>query len=227
MHKLVIIRHGESLWNKENIFTGWTDIGLSDFGREQAREAGQILKENNYNFDLAFTSVLTRAIETLDIILKEMELKIPVEKSWRLNERHYGALQGMNKGEIKEKFGEEKFEQWRRSYDVQPPALTMEDERYSGNDQKYAELTQSEIPLTESLKDTEARVMPYWNDIIKPKILNNEKIIICAHGNSIRALVKKIENISDEEIPNVEIPLGRPLVYEFDDNFCLLNKFYL
>lgn len=227
MYKLVIVRHGESLWNKENIFTGWTDVGLSDLGREQAKIAGQALKENNYNFDLAFTSVLVRATETLDIILKEMELDIPIEKSWRLNERHYGALQGMNKEEVKEKFGEDKFKQWRRSYDIQPPALTMDDERHSGNDQKYAELTQSEIPLTESLKDTEARVAPYWEEVIKPKILSNKKIIICAHGNSIRALVKDIENMSDEEIPNVEIPLGRPLVYEFDDDFVLLNKFYL
>jgi 2,3-bisphosphoglycerate-dependent phosphoglycerate mutase len=156
-----------------------------------------------------------------------MGLEIPVEKSWRLNERHYGALQGMNKDEIKEKFGEEKFKQWRRSYDIQPPALTADDERYPGNDDKYPELLQSEIPLTESLKDTEERVMPYWDEVIKPRILNNKKIIICAHGNSIRALVKNIENIPDEEIPNVEIPLGRPLVYEFDVNFALLNKFYL
>ncbi len=227
MYKLVIVRHGESLWNKENIFTGWTDIGLSDLGKEQAKQAGIMLKKEGYVFDLAFTSVLSRATETLDIILKEMGLDIPVEKSWQLNERHYGALQGMNKDEIKNKFGEEKFKQWRRSYDIQPLALTKEDERYPGNDEKYNQLGEINWPLTESLKDTEARVMPYWNEIIKPKILDNQKIIICAHGNSIRALVKNIENVNDEEIPNVEIPLGQPLVYEFDDDFNLVNKFYL
>lgn len=227
MYKLVIIRHGESVWNKENIFTGWTDVELSELGREQAKEAGRILKESNYVFDLAFTSVLLRAIETLDIVLKEMGENIPVEKSWRLNERHYGALQGMNKDEIKDKYGEQLFKEWRRSYDIQPPALTLEDERYPGNDSKYAELAQSEVPLTESLKDAESRVMPYWIETITPKILENKKIIICAHGNSIRALLKNIEHISDEEIPNIEIPLGRPLVYEFDQNLKLINKFYL
>jgi 2,3-bisphosphoglycerate-dependent phosphoglycerate mutase len=227
MYKLVVIRHGESVWNKENIFTGWTDVELSELGREQAKEAGRILKESNYVFDLAFTSVLSRAIETLDIVLNEMGESVPIEKSWRLNERHYGALQGMNKDEIKEKYGEELFKKWRRSYDVQPPALTLDDERYPGNDSRYSELTQSEIPLTESLKDTEARVMPYWTEVIVPKILENKKVIICAHGNSIRALLKNIECVSDEEIPNIEIPLGRPLVYEFDDNLSLLNKFYL
>lgn len=227
MYKLVIVRHGESLWNKENIFTGWIDIGLSDLGKEQAKQAGMILKKEGYVFDLGFTSVLSRAIETLEIILKEMELDIPIEKSWQLNERHYGSLQGMNKDEIRNKFGEEKFKQWRRSYDVQPPALIKEDERYPGNDEKYRQIGEISWPLTESLKDTEARVMPYWNEVIKPKILNNQKIIICAHGNSIRSLVKNIENVSDEEIPNVEIPLGKPLVYEFDDDFNLVSKFYL
>ncbi len=227
MYKLVIVRHGESLWNKENIFTGWTDIGLSDFGKEQAKQAGIILKKEGYVFDLAFTSVLSRAIETLNIILKEMVLDIPIEKSWQLNERHYGALQGMNKDEIRNKFGEEKFKQWRRSYDIQPLALTKEDERYPGNDERYNQLGEINWPLTESLKDTEERVMPYWNKVIKPKILDNQKIIVCAHGNSIRALVKNIEKVSNEEIPNVEIPLGQPLVYEFDDDFNLVSKFYL
>lgn len=227
MYKLVIVRHGESLWNKENIFTGWTDIGLSDLGKEQAKQAGIILKKEGYIFDLAFTSVLSRAIETLDIILKEMVLDIPIEKSWQLNERHYGSLQGMNKDEIRNKFGEEKFKQWRRSYDIQPLALTKEDERYPGNDERYNQLGEINWPLTESLKDTEERVMPYWNKVIKPKILDNQKIIVCAHGNSIRALVKNIENVSNEEIPNVEIPLGQPLVYEFDDDFNLVSKFYL
>jgi 2,3-bisphosphoglycerate-dependent phosphoglycerate mutase len=227
MYKLVVIRHGESVWNKENRFTGWTDVQLSELGKEQAKEAGRILKESNYTFDLAFTSVLSRAIETLEIILKEMGLDILVEQSWHLNERHYGALQGMDKDEIKEKYGEELFKQWRRSYDIQPPSLTLDDKRYSGNDPKYAELTQSEVPLTESLKDTEDRVMPYWTKVIVPRILENKKVIICAHGNSIRALLKNIEGISNEEIPHVEIPLGRPLVYEFDENLKLINKFYL
>lgn len=227
MYKLVIIRHGESVWNKENIFTGWTDVALSELGREQAHEAGKVLKEGGYIFDLAFVSVLTRAIETLDILLQEMDLKIPVEKSWRLNERHYGTLQGMNKDEIKQQYGEKKFKEWRRSYAIQPPALTADDERYPGKDPQYAGLSQSELPLTESLKDTEARVMPYWEEEIKPQILAGQRIIISAHGNSIRALVKNIEGIKDNEIPNVEIPLGRPLVYEFDDNLKLLNKFYL
>lgn len=227
MYKLVIVRHGESLWNKENIFTGWTDIGLSDLGKKQAKQAGMILKEKGYVFDLALTSVLSRAIETLDIILKEMALDIPIEESWQLNERHYGALQGMNKDEIKNKFGEEKFKQWRRSYDIQPPALTKEDKRYPGNDERYRQIGEINWPLTESLKDTEARVMPYWNEVVKPKILDSQKIIICAHGNSIRSLVKNIEKVSDEEIPNVEIPLGQPLVYEFDGDFNLVSKFYL
>jgi len=227
MYKIVLLRHGESVWNKENRFTGWTDVGLSELGIREAKDAGQVLKKEGYVFDLAFTSVLSRAIETLNIILKEMVLDIPIEKSWQLNERHYGALQGMNKDEIRNKFGEEKFKQWRRSYDIQPLALTKEDERYPGNDERYNQLGEINWPLTESLKDTEERVMPYWNKVIKPKILDNQKIIVCAHGNSIRALVKNIEKVSNEEIPNVEIPLGQPLVYEFDDDFNLVSKFYL
>lgn len=228
MYKLVIVRHGESEWNKENIFTGWTDVALSELGKEQAKESGEVLKEGGYNFDLAFTSYLKRAEDTLQIILKELGLEdITLERSWRLNERHYGALQGMNKDEIKAKYGEELFKKWRRSYDVRPPALEMEDKRYPGNDPKYADLTQDELPVTESLKDTEARVMPYWEEIIVPSILSGEKVIICAHGNSIRALAKNIEKIDNEEIADLEIPLGRPLVYEFDGNLNLLNKFYL
>ena len=227
MYKLVVVRHGESVWNKENIFTGWTDVGLSDLGREQAKEAGLVLNENNCVFDLAFTSVLVRATETLDIILKTMGMNITTEKSWRLNERHYGALQGMNKDEIKLKFGQEKFNQWRRSYDIQPIALTVEDARYPGKDEKYQDLQVSELPLTESLKDTEARVMPYWYEVIVPKILDNQNVLICAHGNSIRALAKNIEKISDQEIANLEIPLGCPIVYELDDDLAMVNKLYL
>ncbi|HOS87985.1 MAG TPA: 2,3-diphosphoglycerate-dependent phosphoglycerate mutase [Candidatus Pacearchaeota archaeon] len=227
MYKLVIVRHGESIWNKENIFTGWTDVPLSDLGREQAQKAGQTLKKEGYIFDLGYTSVLSRAIETLEIILQEMNLKIPIIKSWRLNERHYGALQGLNKDEIRKEYGEEKFKEWRRSYAGRPPALTIDDKRFPGKDPLYISLLPDELPLTESLKDTEDRVMPYWNEEIKPKILAGQRIIISAHGNSLRALVKNIENVSEDEIPNVEIPLGRPLIYEFDDNFNLINKFYL
>ncbi|MFA5013040.1 MAG: 2,3-diphosphoglycerate-dependent phosphoglycerate mutase [Candidatus Paceibacterota bacterium] len=227
MYKLVIVRHGESIWNKENIFTGWTDVELSQLGIEQAIEAGKILKEKGFSFDLAFTSVLKRATDTLDLILKEMDLDIPIERSWRLNERHYGALQGMNKEDIKNQYGEEMRQKWRRSYDTQPPALDKDDQRYPGKDPKYAELKESELPLTESLKDTEARVMPYWNDEIAPKILEGKKIIISAHGNSIRALAKNIESIGDEEIVDLEIPVGAPLVYEFDQNLKPVNKYYL
>ncbi|MDD5569356.1 MAG: 2,3-diphosphoglycerate-dependent phosphoglycerate mutase [Candidatus Pacebacteria bacterium] len=226
MYKIVIVRHGESVWNKENIFTGWTDVELSDLGRQQAKEAGQTLKEN-FSFDLAFASVLKRAEETLDIILKEMGVIIPIEKSWRLNERHYGALQGMNKNDIKNKYGEKKFLEWRRSYDIQPPALEKTDERYPGNDPLYADLKENELPLTESLKDTEARVMPYWRGKIVPEIMANKKILISAHGNSIRALIKNIENLSGEEIAKVEIPLGKPLVYELDESLKPITKNWL
>jgi 2,3-bisphosphoglycerate-dependent phosphoglycerate mutase len=227
MYKLVIVRHGESVWNKENIFTGWTDVDLSELGVEQAIEAGKILNEKGFSFDLAFTSILKRATDTLDLILKEMDLNIPIERSWRLNERHYGALQGMNKEDIKNEYGEEMRQKWRRSYDVQPPALDKKDERYPGKDPKYADLKESELPLTESLEDTEARVMPYWNNEIAPKILEGKKIIISAHGNSIRALAKNIESISDKDIVDLEIPVGAPLVYELDQNLKPVNKYYL
>lgn len=227
MYKIVIVRHGESVWNKENIFTGWTDIELSDLGREQAQKAGKILKQANYNFDLAFVSVLKRAEDTLSLILKELDLDIPIEKAWQLNERHYGALQGLNKDEIKEKYGEELFKQWRRSYDVRPPALERNDSRHPGNDPQYISLSEKQLPETESLEDTEKRVMPYWKKKIVPEIFQNKKIIICAHGNSIRALAKNIEKISNQEIPNLEIPLGQPFVYEFDQDLNLIKKFYL
>lgn len=221
MNKLVIIRHGESIWNKENIFTGWIDAPLSEEGINQARKAGQILKEKGFTFDLGFTSVLQRAYNTLDLVLKEMNVTIPVEKSWRLNERHYGGLQGLNKNETKEKFGEEQVALWRRSYDVQPPAKKEEKEFV------YKEIKEGTVPLTESLKDTEERLAPYWKETIVPQILANKKIIIAAHGNSIRALIKNLEGLSGEEITKIEIPVGIPLVYELDDSLKVLNKYYL
>jgi 2,3-bisphosphoglycerate-dependent phosphoglycerate mutase len=221
MNKLVIIRHGESVWNKENIFTGWIDAPLSEEGIEQAKKAGQILKEKGFTFDLGFTSVLRRAYNTLDLVLKEMELSIPIEKSWRLNERHYGCLQGMNKDAMREKYGKEQVEIWRRSYDVRPPAEEQ------GKECKYEEIKEGEVPLTESLKDTEERLLPYLKETIIPQIISGKKIIIAAHGNSIRALIKNIEEISEEEITKVEIPVGVPLVYELDDNLKVLNKYYL
>lgn len=219
MYKLVIIRHGESVWNKENIFTGWIDAPLSEKGIEQAKKAGVILKEKGFVFDLGFTSVLKRAYDTLDLILKEMN-PFPVEKSWRLNERHYGALQGEDKDEMREKFGKEQVEIWRRSYDVRPPA--EEEKEY-----KYEEIKEGEIPLTESLKDTEERLLPYWQERIVPMIKEGKRVIISAHGNSIRALIKNIEGISGEEIAKVEIPIGIPLVYELDNDLKPINKYYL
>ncbi|HPD19844.1 MAG TPA: 2,3-diphosphoglycerate-dependent phosphoglycerate mutase [Candidatus Pacearchaeota archaeon] len=225
--KLVIIRHGESIWNKENIFTGWVDIGLSEEGKKEAKKAGKLLKEKGFVFDLAYTSVLKRAIETLDIILKEMDLNIPVKKSWRLNERFYGALQGKNKDEIKKQYGEEQYFLWRRSYETRPPAISKENEMYPGKDEKYKELEEKDIPLTESLKDTEARVLPYLKNEIWPSVKRGKKVIISAHGNSIRAIVKIMENISGEEIAKTEIPLAVPLVYELDKNLKVISKQYL
>jgi len=221
MNKLVIVRHGESVWNKENVFTGWIDAPLSEEGINQAKRAGQILKGKGFTFDLGFTSVLQRAYNTLDLILKEMNITIPVEKSWRLNERHYGDLQGLNKNETKEKFGEEQVALWRRSYDVQPPAKGEEKEF------AYKEVKEGNVPLTESLKDTEERLVPYWKETIVPQILASKKVIISAHGNSIRALIKNLEGLSSEEITKIEIPVGTPLVYELDDNLKVLNKYYL
>lgn len=221
MKKLVIIRHGESVWNKENIFNGWIDTPLSEKGVEEAKRAGTILKEKGFVFDIGFTSVLERAYITLDLILKEMNLSIPIEKSWRLNERHYGALQGMNKDEMREKFGKEQVEIWRRSYDVRPPAKEEEGEF------KYKEVKEGSVPLTESLKDTEERLLPYWNETIVPMIKSGKRVIISAHGNSIRALIKNIEGMSGKEIAKVEIPIGIPLVYELDDNLKPADKYYL
>lgn len=228
MYKLVLIRHGESLWNKENRFTGWTDVDLSEKGVEEARNAGALLKADGYTFDVAYNSVLKRAIKTLNIVLEEMDLLwIPVFKNWRLNERHYGALQGLNKAETAEKHGEEQVTIWRRSYDVPPPALTSDDERYPGNDPRYADLTSEELPLTECLKDTVDRFLPLWHDEIAPTIKSGKKVVIAAHGNSLRALVKYLDNMTEEAILKLNIPTGTPLVYELDENLKPIKHYYL
>lgn len=225
--KLVLLRHGESVWNKENRFTGWTDVDLSENGVKEAENAGKLLKEKGYTFDVSFTSVLKRANKTLEIVLKEMNLDIPVHYSYRLNERHYGALQGLNKDEMRKKFGEEQVHIWRRSYDVRPPELTKEDERYPGNDPKYKDLTPEELPLTECLKDTLERVLPFYNNEIKKHLENKENVLVVAHGNSLRSIIKYLENISDADIMSVEIPTGVPYVYELDDNLNIKEKYFL
>lgn len=228
MIKLVLLRHGESTWNKENRFTGWTDIDLSEKGIREARDAGKLLKDEGFSFDVAYTSVLKRAIRTLWIALDEMDLMwIPVYRSWRLNERHYGALQGYNKAEMTEKEGVEKVHLWRRSYDVRPPALELTDERYPGKDPRYADLSKKELPVTECLKDTVERFLPYWHEIIAPAIKSGKKVLISAHGNSLRALVKYLDNIPDSEISDLNIPTGIPFVYELDDNLKPLKSYYL
>ena len=228
MTKLVLIRHGESTWNKENRFTGWTDVDLSAKGREEAHEGGRVLKAEGYTFDVAYTSVLRRAIHTLWTVLDEMELEwIPVHRSWRLNERHYGALQGLNKAETAAKFGEDQVKIWRRSYDIPPPALTADDERYPGHDPRYRGLTAAELPLTECLKDTVARFLPLWHETIAPAIKSGQKVLIAAHGNSLRALVKYLDHIPEKDIVELNIPTGMPLVYELDDDLKALNRYYL
>ncbi len=228
MYKLVLLRHGESEWNKENRFTGWTDVDLTKQGVEEAHFAAKLLKEQGYVFDVAFTSVLKRAIKTLWIVLEDLDLMwIPEYKHYRLNERHYGALQGLNKAETAKKFGEEQVLLWRRSYDVPPPPLDKNDPRYPRFDPKYKDLKDEEIPLTESLKDTLERVLPYYHTTIAPMIKEGKRVIISAHGNSLRALVKYLDNISDEDIPNLNIPTGIPLVYELDDNLRAVNRYYL
>ena len=228
MIKLVLLRHGESIWNKENRFSGWTDVDLSEKGIAEAREAAQILIERGYSFDVAFTSVLKRAIRTLWIVLDEMDLMwIPVYRSWRLNERHYGALQGLNKSDTAAKFGEEQVLIWRRSYDVRPPSLERIDERYLANDPRYNDLNGKDIPLTESLKDTVNRFLPYWHEVMAPAIKSGKRVIISAHGNSLRALVKYLDNITDEDIVKLNIPTGIPLVYELDNNLKTLRSCYL
>lgn len=228
MHKLVLLRHGESVWNKENRFTGWTDVDLSEKGVAEARQAGITLKTRGYEFDICFTSVLTRAIRTLNLTLDELDLHwLPVLKSWRLNERHYGALQGLNKAEMASKFGEEQVTIWRRSYDIRPPALERADPRFPGNDRRYADLDPRTLPTTECLKDTVERFLPYWQDAIVPALLDNKRVLIAAHGNSLRALVKYLDNISDADIPALNIPTGIPLVYELDDNLNTVQHYYL
>jgi 2,3-bisphosphoglycerate-dependent phosphoglycerate mutase len=226
--KLVLLRHGESIWNLEDKFTGWTDVDLSDRGTAEAKEAGKTLRANGYFFDVAFTSVLKRAIRTLWLVMEEMDLMwIPVYRSWRLNERHYGALQGQNKAEVSAKVGEEQVHIWRRSYDIRPPALERTDARYPGNERKYRELTENELPLAESLKDTVARFMPYWNEVLAPTLKSGKHVIVSAHGNSLRAMVKYLDNITDKEIVDVNIPTGIPLVYEIDERLRPLSHSYL
>lgn len=228
MHKLVLVRHGESVWNLENIFTGWTDVGLSERGLQEAQIAGELLKQEGFTFDVAYTSVLKRAIKTLWVILEEMDLMwIPVYRSWRLNERHYGALQGLNKAQTAQQHSPEQVHIWRRSYDTPPPALSEDDERFPGHDRRYADLSDAELPHTESLKDTVARMLPYWHETIAPVVRSSKRVIIAAHGNSLRALVKYLDDISDADIPNLNIPTGIPLVYELDDNLKPIRSYYL
>ena len=228
MPTLVLLRHGESTWNQENRFTGWTDVDLSDRGRLEAREAGRLLKEGGYTFDLAYTSVLKRAIRTLWIALDELDaMWLPVINSWRLNERHYGALQGLNKAETAAQHGEAQVKIWRRSYDIPPPPLTTDDPRYAGRDPRYAGLSPGDVPLTESLKTTVDRFLPYWHDVIAPSIASGKRVLIAAHGNSLRALVKYLDDISDEAIVELNIPTGIPLVYELDDELKPKSRFYL
>jgi len=228
MSKLVLLRHGESTWNKENLFSGWVDVDLSEQGMGEAKIAGQLLKKEGYVFDLAFTSVLKRAIRTLWLALDEMDLMwIPVIRSWRLNERHYGALQGLNKAQTAEKFGEDQVLTWRRSYDIPPPALNKSDEHYPGHDPRYADLSEKDLPLSECLKDTVDRFMPYWYESIAPVIKENKKVIIAAHGNTLRALVKFLDQVPDEEIVKLNIPTGIPLVYDLDEALKPVNHHYL
>ena len=228
MMKLVVVRHGESTWNKENRFTGWTDVDLSEKGKEEAKKAGEILKAEGFEFDLAYTSVLKRAIRTLWYVLDEMDLMwIPVIRDWRLNERHYGALQGLNKAETAARHGEEQVKIWRRSYDIQPPALEESDERFPGRDPRYGNLTADQLPKTECLKDTVARFLPLWKNEISSDIKSGKKVLVVAHGNSLRALVKYLDNIPDDEIVGLNIPTGIPLVYELDDDLKPITHYYL
>ena len=228
MKKIVLLRHGESTWNKENRFTGWTDVDLTEKGRSEAVNAGRLLKDSGFAFDLAFTSVLKRAIRTLWITLEELDrMWIPIQHSWRLNERHYGALQGLNKAETAEKFGESQVKLWRRSYDVPPPALEPSDPRTGAGDPRYAGMAANEMPRTECLKDTVARFLPYWHETIAPAVRSGQSVVIAAPGNSLRALVKYLDGISDSEIVELNIPTGQPLVYELDDDLRPLRHYYL
>ena len=228
MKTLVLLRHGESTWNKENRFTGWTDVDLSDKGREEAREAGRLMAAEGFAFDIAYTSVMTRAIRTLWIALEEMQLLwLPVVKSWRLNERHYGALQGLNKAETAAAHGEAQVKIWRRSYDIPPPPLTLDDPRHPSRDRRYAGVPPQQLPLTESLKDTVERFIPYWHEVIAPDIRSGRNVLIAAHGNSLRALVKYLDAVAEQDIVELNIPTGVPLVYELDQDLKPLRKFYL
>ena len=228
MHRVVLLRHGESVWNKENRFTGWTDVDLSDKGREEAREAGRLMAAEKFEFDVVYTSVLKRAIRTAWMALDEMDLLwLPVHRSWRLNERHYGGLQGLNKAETAAKHGDAQVKVWRRSYDIPPPALAPEDPRHPSHDRRYAALSRHDLPLTESLKDTVARFLPYWHETIAPGVKAGKRVLIAAHGNSLRALVKYLDGVSDEEIVELNIPTGVPLVYLLNDDLKPLQKFYL
>lgn len=228
MKKLVLVRHGQSLWNLENRFTGWTDVELSEGGIKEAINAGCVLKEKGFTFDIAFTSVLKRANDTLNYILKELnEENIPIYYSYKLNERHYGALQGLNKDETREKYGDEQVKLWRRSSTVRPPSLTVDDDRYPGNDPRYKELPIDELPLTENLNDTIKRVVEYWNSDIKPSIENGKNVIVVAHGNSLRGLMKYLDDLSEEEVLDLEIETGNPICYELDDNLKPIRHYYL
>lgn len=226
--KLVLIRHGESVWNKENLFTGWTDVDLSEKGRIEAADAGRTLRDNGYDFDICYTSYLKRAIHTLNLTLEQMDREwLPVYKTWKLNERHYGALQGLNKSETAEKYGEDQVKLWRRSYDIEPPGLEQDDARNPANAPMFRYVDKKDLPLTESLKDTVSRVVPFYEEEIVPLVLQGERVLITAHGNSLRALVKYFDDISDKDIVNVNIPTGIPLVYEFDKNLNVIEKYYL
>ncbi len=228
MIKLVLVRHGQSIWNLENRFTGWTDVELSEKGIKEAIEAGRVLKDKGFTFDIAFTSVLKRANDTLNYILKELnEINIPIYYSYKLNERHYGALQGLNKNETRIKFGDEQVKIWRRSTNVRPPELDCNDSRYPGNDPKYSNLNKDELPKTENLNDTIKRVIEYWNSNIKKELLNNKKVIIVAHGNSLRGLIKYLDKMTDEEVINLEIETGNPICYELSDNLIPIKHYYL
>jgi 2,3-bisphosphoglycerate-dependent phosphoglycerate mutase len=228
MHQLVLVRHGESVWNKENRFTGWADVDLSDKGREEARRAGRLLKDQGFHFDAAYTSLLKRAIRTLWIVLDEMDLMwIPVHRSWRLNERHYGALQGLNKAETAVKFGEAQVKIWRRAYDTPPPPLDRSDPRFPDHDQRYADLKPSELPATECLKDTVERFLPFWRETLAPAVKAGKRVLVAAHGNSIRAMVKYLDGVSDADIVELNIPTGVPLVYELDAALKPITHYYL
>ena len=228
MYKLVLVRHGQSTWNLENRFTGWTDVGLTEQGVSEAHDAGRMLREEGYTFDVAYTSVLRRAIKTLWIVLEEMGLEwIPVYRAWQLNERHYGSLQGLNKAEMAEKFGEDQVHIWRRSYDVPPPSLEMDDERHPRFDPRYADLKPEQVPSTESLKITLERVLPYWHSTLAPAIQSGQRVLVAAHGNSLRAMVKYLDNVSEGEITGLNIPTGIPLVYELDGDLKPVEHYYL